>query len=204
MSIMKKLMLMTGFILAGIAGFSQTSTDLPGKPSRFSIGPSVGFGHSYMLPYRTAGFYPSWSAGITAIYGPLEWWGVGGDIRYSVEGTKTKMGESGERETQLQYIRVPLKAMVFFGNYEDDFRPKLTLGPSFGFLVGESDTYDAKANSFDAGINASAGFNYRVRTGMWLNVDANYYQGLTDVRQHSGQRELNGNIGLNLGLAFGL
>jgi hypothetical protein len=94
--------------------------------------------------------------------------------------------------------------MVFFRGMEADFRPKFTIGPSFGFLVSESDPYGAKVWPFDSGINASLGFNYRLSHALWLNTDINFYQGLMDVRKNSGVLERNGNIGLNLGLAFGL
>lgn len=199
---MKKYILFIGLFFATTNAFAQ---EMEAKTSHFSIGPSFGFGHTWISPYNNWEFQPTWSAGLTAIYGPIEWFGFGGDVRYSVEGSKTIMKEGGAtRVTRLEYIRVPLKAMVFFGGYEDDFRPKLTLGPSFGFLVAEDDTYNARANGVDVGLNASAGFNYRMARAIWLNVDVNYYQGLTDVRMNSGTRELNGNLGLNLGVAFGI
>lgn len=199
---MKKCIILGCFLLANTFAFSQDV--LTPKTSKFSIGPTFGYGCSYIMPYRSE-FFPSWNVGLTSIYAPYEHFGVGIDVKYSAEGSRFKIkdGES-TRTTELNYIRVPVKAIVFFRSYEKDFRPKLTVGPSFGFLVSENDPYNAKAWPFDAGVNASLGFNYRIKPAIWLNTDLNFYQGLTDVRKESGVQERNGNIGLNLGIAFGL
>jgi hypothetical protein len=197
---MKKSIILCCFLLAGTVAFAQDA--LTPKNSTLSIGPSFGYGHSYITPYHCE-FDPTWSAGLFVVYSPYEHFGFGGDVRYSSEGSRTKI-EGGTRTTIANYIRVPVKAMFFFRGVEDDFRPKVTLGPSFGFLVSESDPYDSKVWPFDAGVNASLGFNYRLKRAIWLNVDANFYQGLMDVRKNSGVQERNGNIGLNLGIAFGL
>ena len=193
-------------VLLSATSFAQTDiVENAGEPSTFSIGPSVGVGHGWIAPGSNWQYYPSWSVGIMSIYGPFEWWGIGYEVRYSVEGGKRHY-ESGDRITKLQYIRIPIKGMVFFGDYEDDFRPKLTLGPSMGFLLNKDDADDfgVKAYPFDLGANMSAGFNYRLRPGTWLNFDVNYYQGLLDVRKNTGRQEYNGNLGLNLGIAFGI
>jgi hypothetical protein len=198
---MKKIILTTSFLLTGLVAFSQTGqTEL--KKAAFSIGPTIGVAHSFMFPFITQGINLVGNYGVTAIYAPSNW-GVGLDVRYSMEGSKTHTPE-GTRHTDIDYIRVPIKAIYFMGAYDNSFRPKITLGPSLGFLARESDTFDGKANGFDAGINASIGFNNRLSSGIWLNVDLNYYQGLMDVMKDTGATEMNGNIGLNLGLAFGL
>lgn len=197
---MKKLIACLALAFAGTAAWAQ---DTP-APNNYnvSIGPSIGFGHAFQTPYHSD-FFPSWNAGVTAIYGPVEWWGLGVDVRYSVEGAKT-MVEGTERTMRLSYIRIPVKFIGFFGDYTDAFRPKVGLGPSFGFLMDQEDTYNVKANPFDVGVQGLLGFNYRLYRATWLNVDLNYYQGLTDVRQHTGTTELNGNLFLNAGVAFGL
>lgn len=197
---MKKLIVLGCFLFAGNFAFSQDA--LTPKVSTFSIGPSFGYGHAYIMPYKGE-FFPCWNVGLTSIYAPFEHFGFGLDVRYSAEGSRLKV-EGGTRTSELNYLRVPVKAIVFFRQQEDDFRPKITLGPSFGFLLSENDPYDAKAWPFDAGVNASLGFNCRIREAIWINTDVNFYQGLTDVRKESGVQERNGNIGLNLGIAFGL
>lgn len=198
---MKKYLLTASFLLSGLLAFSQDDTKVH---TAFSIGPSVGFAHSFMYPYITRGMNPVGNFGIMAIYAPSEHWGVDMDVRYSMEGSRTRSYE-GPRQTDLDYLRIPVKAIYFCGAYDKPFRPKFTLGPDIGFLMKQTDTFDYKANPLDFGLNASAGFNYRLSTaGMWLNMDVVYYQGLIDVMQHTGVTELNANIGLQVGLAFGL
>jgi outer membrane protein W len=201
---MKKSFLSSAILLClALPAFSQDDKTVAKEPSSFSIGPSVGIGHSWFYPYSNWDYFTSWNAGITSVYSATERWGLGIDVRYSVEGARTRV-EGGTRATQLDYIRVPVKAIYFFRDYQDDFRPKVTLGPSFGFLVKESDPFHAKHYPLDFGVNASAGFNYRVASGIWFNFDINYYQGLADVRKDSGYQELNGNLGVLAGFAFGI
>ncbi len=197
-------------IAAAIFTFSVAySQETTGNATKtFSIGPSVGFGHAGVQ--HTPGtdlFKPSWSAGLIVNYSTSEHIGFAGDVLYSSEGARA---ESSGRETDLtlQYIRVPLKFAYFFGAFEDDFRPKLTVGPSMGFLldadsdvegIGRTDV-TASYNTFDLGLNASAGFNWKLRDNLWLNTDLNYYTGFMAIRAD----QYNSNLGLKLGLAFGL
>jgi hypothetical protein len=199
--IMKKFLLLAGFIFTGILVHSQNQDVI--KTKALSFGPSVGMAHAYMYPYITRGANFQGSLGVISIFAPWEHWGFGLDVRYSREGSKTRSVE-GARETDLDYVRVPVKAIYFFNKVGDRLRPKITLGPSVGFLVKQYDTFDFKANDVDLGLNASAGFNYRLANAVWLNVDVNYYNGLTDVMLHTGVHEMNANIGLNVGVAFGI
>ncbi|MCD6067967.1 MAG: hypothetical protein K0S33_2793 [Bacteroidetes bacterium] len=185
-------------IFAGMNMFAQQTTS-------FSIGPTVGASHSVLMPYNNWEFNPQWTAGLSWIYGPMQHFAIGGDVRYSLEGGKFKSGsETGSSVIRMDYLRVPVKAMYFFGTYEQDFRPKITLGPSVGFLVDEKNTEPAPANKVDFGLNGSVGFNYRMMENLWLNVDANYYQGLLKVRDATSLSEHNANIGLQLGVLVGL
>jgi hypothetical protein len=172
-------------------------------PSRFSIGPTVGASHAFLIPYKSWQFNPQWTAGLSWIYSPYEHFGLGGDVRYSAEGGKLNL-EPGTTTIRLDYLRVPIKAMYFFNGVEDNIRPKVTLGPSVGFLVDELNTEPVPANKVDFGVNASAGFNYRMMENLWLNVDVNYYQGLIKIREAGSTKELNGNLGLQLGVLVGL
>jgi hypothetical protein len=56
----------------------------------------------------------------------------------------------------------------------------------------------------DLGVNASAGFNYRLVDRTWLNVDLNYYHGLTDIIEAAAIDQKNRNVGLNVGVSFGI
>lgn len=201
---MKKLTsLIAIFFTAGI-GLSQTNNDKipadPIKQSIFSIGLKGGFGHSYIMPYSNYTFNSSWDAGIAAVYAPWAHWGIGLDATYSSEGGSFNYTDR-VLTTKLDYIRVPVKAIYFFRTYERDFRPKITLGPTVGFLTGQTNT--TNANFLDLGANVTAGFNYRLLRAVWLNADVSYYQGFLDAYPSNSLTDLNGNVRLDLGICLG-
>jgi hypothetical protein len=203
---MKKILTMAAALFTFSVAFSQ------GEPANdtktFSIGPAVGFGHTGLR--KTTGtdvFKPSWSAGVILNYSTSENIGIAADVLWSVEGARVEIGDN-ENDLTLQYIRVPLKFVYFFGDFEDDFRPKITVGPSLGFLIDASNDMDSTGTTdvtsfyekFDIGLNASLGFNWKLGTNMWLNTDLNYYTGFIPVRGD----DYNSNFGIRVGLAFGL
>ena len=196
---MKPVLLLSAMLLISTASFAQPK-DFERKA--FSVGPIVGIGHSWIMPYANARYMPSFSAGAFAIYSTTEHWGIGMDVRYSVEGSRIKEPEFDTRNERINYVRVPIRLIYFGGSFGDNLRPKFTLGPSMGFLVGYDGPVNSTENTFDFGVTASGGFNYLVYPATWLNVDLGYYQGLTDVILHTGTREMNGNVQLNLGIAF--
>lgn len=207
---MKTTVLFIALTTTSILGYSQNNNDIkppaPIEQSKFSIGLKGGFGHSFMLPYKNTIFCPSWDAGISGIYAPGKHWGLGVDVLYSMEGSRleytnplTGLGYNTKRT--LDYIRIPVKAIYFFRDYQKDFRPKITLGPSLGILVGEVNSVNAA--SIDLGGKASIGFNYRVARAIWINVDATYYQGFMDVYSGNSNTDLNSNVRLDAGINFG-
>lgn len=207
---MKKLTLLLACFTMGMSLNAQNNNaTVPPEPieqSSFSIGFTGGFGHAFLMPYSNTVFRPSWDAGISAIYSPWKHWGIGLDALYSVEGAKFKYsGTAGSSDytvqTELDYVRVPLKAIYFFRTYEADFRPKITLGPTLGILVNDANRPNAQ--SVDFGANVSLGFNYRIARAIWINVDASYYQGFLDAYSGNSERDLNGNARLNAGINFG-
>lgn len=202
---MKKILIMTAVLLINSAVFSQ---EAPETNKTFSIGPSVGFGHTGIR--NTTGtdiFKPSWRAGVILNYSSRKHVGFAADVLWSKEGGRVK-DEGVQSEISMHYIRVPLKFAYYFGDFEDNFRPKITVGPSMGFLL-KADGYVSGLESvdvtdsyekFDIGVAASIGFNWKLATNIWLNTDFNYYTAFTEVsiNQH------NSNFGLQLGVAFGL
>ncbi len=209
---MKKIILFISCMYATSFSFSQNNNNIdppvPAEQSVFSMGPQGGFGHSFIHSDIGSKFQPSWDAGISAVYAPGAHWGIELDMRYSVEGSKKEIVKQvGDVNytvttvTQLNYFRIPLKGVYFFRTYEHDFRPKVTLGPSIGFLTNEINSVGAK--SVDFGANASLGFNYRLVRAIWLTADVNYYQGFVDIYDQTAKKELNGNIRFDLGVSFG-
>ncbi len=204
---MKRILTAAVVLMTCSAAFSQAPAE---NTKTFSIGPAIGFGHTGIR--STAGtdvFKPNWNAGIILNYSHMKHTGLAADILWSMEGARVQ-SNGYETELSMQYIRVPLKFAYFFGDFEDNFRPKITIGPSLGFLLHASSDSDApdspktdvtgSYNTFDIGGAASIGFNLKMGENLWLNTDFNYY---TSFRPISGS-QYNSNFGLRVGVAFGL
>lgn len=208
------------------------------KAQSFSIGPNAGYGTTWIDNFKDKKYKSAGNVGVSFIYSTKSSFGIGGDIKYSFEGGERQFQTTipgstltTKEEVSLNYVRVPIKAMWFFGNYGQRVRPKVALGPSFGFLVGgktERNTTNtagasvASSNTnskdyfddFDLGVTGSVGLNYRLVTNTWLTADISYLHGLTDVREESkrsvsenylpGTNYKNRNLQLNIGVNFGL
>ncbi len=195
---------MKRILILPFALFFAVAANAQKEPARkeFSVGPVIGFGHAWMSPVANSEYHPAYSAGGFAIYSPIEHWGIGMDVRYSIEGSHKFLPESGKTNTQYDYLRVPIRAIYFFGGWGNDLRPKVMAGPSMGFLVKQTGPTYTSEDKFDFGITAAGGFNYRIHDNTWLNFDAGYYHGLTDVIQHTSEREQQRNVMVNVGIGF--
>ncbi|MCW3112543.1 MAG: hypothetical protein JWR18_939 [Segetibacter sp.] len=205
---MKKLLL----ALVISSGFSL----MAGAQSKFSLGPNAGVGASWLdnTPNRKTKL--AGNAGLSLVYSAAEHFGIGLDAKYSFEGGKYSSGQPVE--VDLDYIRVPLKLTYFFSSYGHKVRPKLYVGPSFGFLVGGETTVERGGvlapsvqssknlyKSFDFGLTAGGGVNVRLVKNTWLNADLNYLHGITDIsRVAANPNQHNRNLGVNVGVNFGL
>lgn len=180
-----------------------------------SLGVKGGFGDAWVhsdVITTDVGFLPSWDAGLSMIYSSDQHIGFGADLTYSAEGVKYVAPDSlpnASAEINLSYIRLPLKAIYFFGEFEDAVRPKLVLGPEFGVLTSaETNDIDVTDfyNTLDIGVHVGLGANFKAGDRMWLNADVTYTQGLLDITDDifTEQNDLNGNLRLNVGLLFGL
>jgi hypothetical protein len=181
-----------------------------------SLGPSVGVAHSWITGMDNVKFRPGVSVGGVLTWSPAPHWGLGGDIRVAfMEGVKMNPIATdmlAADRIHATYLRVPLKATYFFGDFGDKVRPKVYAGPSFGFLLGGETKYpnstlttksDKVLQGFDWGLIAGAGFNYRIKPNTWFNFDLAYTNGLKDVTEAAGYHA-NRNITLNLGVTFPL
>jgi outer membrane protein W len=203
-----------------------------------SFGPALGFGHSTVMQgdYKDvtpgkAKFNPSFSAGLSLIYAKHEHWGFGLDVIYSQEGYKKNVSTNNGRidfdeKNTVGYIRLPLKAYYFFGQYKDKVRPKVFLGPSIGIKVMEDGERTANNNltrelfsgtgaadvpaynTVDLGLQAGAGVNITLGPKAWLNLDISYYHGLLDAMKDKPNVEtgynMNQNLRFNAGVLFAL
>ncbi len=187
------------------------------RPHYLSLGPVLGFGHSWVSNMGgTMRFMPSGSIGVGMVYAKHEHWGWGAQLSFTSEGYYTNyngfnaMGVPG-------YLRMPVRAYYFFGDYKNIVRPKVYLGPSIGVKLMEQTTRDnvvaghdmllhtGDFRTLDFGLNAGAGVNIQLAKGTWLNLDLGYYHGLTDVLDDpAAMNIMNRNLGINAGILFGL
>jgi hypothetical protein len=170
---------------------------LNAQDARFTLGSKFSYGHSYLMPYSNNVFHSSWAAGLAMEYRTGERLAFGADILYSSEGAKLKSGDL-TASTELDYLRVPLRVLYYFGDSDKDFRARIFGGPTPGILFAENTGY----KDFDLGLNAGLGMSYRLMDDFWITADADYYHGLMDTNPASTVNEKNGNIRIDLGLMF--
>ncbi len=199
---MKKVFLATALSIAMLTSFAQNNV---------SVGPHAGFGHAWISGTDADNRYkPSGTFGLQVVYSAIGNFGIGGNLSYSIEGASAKTG-SLKYTTRLNYIRIPITAMYFFRQFGDRVRPKVSIGPSVGFLVGGEQDFngtivedvDDDYKKLDFGIYTTGGVHVRLLPGTWLTIDMNYYHGLSDVTEQADKNK-NRNIGVNAGLLFGL
>lgn len=215
LEIMKKLILISGVLFSLLISRQEVHAQ---NQSVLSLGPVIGFGHSGVsnVSGMSSEFRSSFLIGFTATYSTQTHWGYGADILYSLEGGKYSSSISDYRST-LGYIRVPLRAGYYFNETGARFRPKITLGPTLGFIAHAQEELQAlnitiknnldksEIRNFDLGLEGAVGFNYSLSDQMWLTVDIGYYQGLLDVYKAANSgNNLNNNLRLKAGVTFGL
>ncbi len=207
---MKKVLL----VMIISSGFSM----IAGAQSKFSLGPNAGVGTSWISNTTGSKGKLAGNVGLSLVYSAAEHFGLGLDAKYSFEGDKAEQNNV-TTTFDLNYLRVPLKAIYFFNSYGNRIRPKIYAGPSFGFLMGGDTKVEnngsaisvAKSkdlfNSFDFGVTAGAGLNIRLVKSVWFNADINYLHGISDVVKNSISNDNNAhnrNVGINVGVNFGL
>lgn len=210
---------MKNFVMTAVL----TAMTLFGFTQSNSLGINAGFGHSWLKNYDDIQFNPHGNFGASFVHSTRTNFGFGADLKFSLEGGQEEYSALGTRvqhTTDLNYIRVPLKAIYFFGKYGQKVRPKIYAGPSLGFLVGANDKSvnmdngnvfsdrksDDDYHNFDIGLNAGIGLNYRLVKNTWFTTDLNYYNGFKNIRQATGSlpRATNNNIALNVGVNWGI
>ncbi len=194
---------------------SISSIALQAQRQNISFGPTAGFGHAWLSNNSSSKYKPAGNAGVALVYSSAPHIGFGADLKFSIEGAKSEVG-TVENEITLNYIRVPLKVIYFFGEYGDRLRPKIAAGPSFGFLVGgereitqgNGQVSIAKSTDlykgFDAGLGVLAGLNYRLVKNTWFTGEVNYYNGFTNLSEATNTNFKNRNLGINIGVTFGI
>ncbi len=154
-------------------------------------------------------------AGIRTLYSNHVRMGVGMDLLFSRTGGDYDAREGLEviqYDVRTDYLRFIPKAYLFFRNLEDSFRPKLTIGPSFGFLMGAYDSGINQSNkddfeSFEIGLEFGTGFNYKLTDVTWLTFDIDYLVGLNSINNESlttPDEFKTNSLGVGLGVIIGI
>lgn len=182
--------------------------------SKFSLGPTVGLGGSWISKSVDSKTKLAGNVGLSLVYSAAEHFGIELDAKYSFEGGRPQSGNIYP-ELDLNYIRIPLKAIYFFNSYGNKLRPKIGVGPSFGFLTSAQQKLEtgnprtsynnnviSAFNPFDFGVAGLAGLNYRLLKNLWLNTDITYVHGISAIQNNTSMQ--NRNLGVNLGVNFGL
>ena len=193
------------------------------KAQNLSMGPVAGFNHTWMTdmgPNRV--FNPGATVGGRITYSFNPNWGVGADLIGSWEGVRTKANyttTSTSVDADLVFLRLNPRMAYYFGELGDRVRPNLFGGTTFGVLAGgETRTTIASSsegpsvttkvkstdnyNTFDAGLFAGVGINYRIGKATWLNTEAVYNNGLVDLTKSDNTWSASRGIAFNIGVTF--
>lgn len=142
------------------------------------------------------------SAGVFANYSVNEKIGINIKALFSQMGVADS---DSDQSLRLNYVQIPLTGVYFFGQTGDKFRPKVFLGPYVGFLMSAKvDDVDVKSyyKSIDFGGQVGLGFNYSLKSRTWLNVDAGYAAGFSNIIDSNNGDGKNNAISVNVGLSF--
>lgn len=216
---MRKILIIAAavFLANNSAQAQETHATRPTRAQYWSVGPVIGAGHSWTSNMGGKTMYnPSGYVGVGAVYAKNEHWGWGGQLTIGSQGYSVEYTGKSALVRPI-YIRVPVRAYYFFGDFRNKIRPKVYLGPSVAVKVGEMENIDPMAGdnmmmsrtgsfrTMDIGVNAGAGVNIQLAKATWFNIDIGYYQGVIDVvKDAAEQNNMNQNLGLNLGILLGV
>lgn len=180
------------------------------KAQNLSFGPTVGVNFANLSGFNSLESKAGLSTGLFLNYSTQSHFGIGAQVLYSELGAKFK---NSDEEINLDYVQIPVLATYYFGSKQTTglWRPKVFAGPYVGFLTsaqnqkgGDLNQGGAYYNKTDVGLTLGAGVNYALSQKMWLNLDARYGLGLTDVMKGQAQTVANRAFSVNFGLSFPL
>jgi outer membrane protein W len=172
-----------------------------------SIGPMIGGNVSTFSSISNNKSLIGLSLGGFANYSVNDHFGLGLKVMYAQLGTAF---DANSEHLRLHYVQIPITAVYYFGEAGNQFRPKVFAGIYLAPLIKASNKNgdellgtDGKSayNNFDFGGLIGAGFNYRIQSRTWLNVDAGLTRGMTDVTKSSLNYQ-NMSFGINVGVSF--
>jgi len=195
-----------------VAAFSFSVSLHAQRARNVSVGPMIGVNVSSLrgdIANNTA------KAGLVAggflNYSIVEHFGLSTQLTYNQLGSRftEPMYGLGER-LKLNYLNVPLLAVVYFGQglRPGTVRPKLFVGPHANILLVAKDkagqNRTKEFNGADFGATVGGGLNIALRNQRWVNLDVRYGLGLSDVRKNDNLNWQNGAFAATIGLSFPL
>lgn len=185
--------LFCAIILIGLsanAQFSAVNTSLGLKGGILSARFAEQDNSQQALGFRVGGFLT---------YSIIREFGVGIEVNYARKGSKF---DGVDENVALNYVEIPLLAQYFFEG--DGFRPKVMVGPYYGYLLNakQGDKELTNYAEQDYGFLAGVGLHKSLGGGKWLYLDARYTHGLAEIITGSGRT--NRDVSLNVGISFPL
>jgi hypothetical protein len=143
-------------------------------------------------------------------YSISEDFGITGELLYSQQGSKDR-NALGNFTRELSYLQIPLYGNYFF-KVSQDFRLKLMAGPYINILLDAENDFENGTsvevtdsyNTIDYGLLLGGGFHYYLGSEVWLNLDARYNLGLSNILQDDALDVKNSVISIALGVSFGI
>lgn len=173
-----------------------------------SIGPMVGLNVSTLTAAPNTKSLLGLSVGGFMNYSVNDHFGLSAKLLYSQLGSSYTYNGDLNR---LNYIQMPLTVVYYFGDAGNQFRPKIFAGPYVGALLRANHKSGDEVlgtdrqpyyNKTDIGGLVGVGFNYRIKSRTWLNVDAGFSRGFTDVTKTTDNVYHNVAFSLNMGVSF--
>lgn len=173
-----------------------------------SIGPMAGVNISTITAAPNTKYLGGISLGGFANYSINENFGLSAKLLYSQLGSAYTFNGDINR---LHYIQVPISGVYYFGNGGDKFRPKVYAGLYAGSLLRANhksgdevllDNGQPKYKKGDVGGQIGLGFNYLIKSRTWLNVDAGYAKGFSNLTENPIDQYRNAAFSLNVGVSF--
>lgn len=178
------------------------------KAQTLSVGPVLGANFSTISDLPNAKSRIGISAGAFANYSIDEHYGLNMKLIFSQLGAKI---ENSTISNRLNYFQIPLSGVYFFGVAGNSLRPKIFVGPYVGILLNAKDNNgndivvangDDYFNKLDFGGQIGVGFNYRIMSRTWLNVDASYAGSFGKISDVTNVAYKNRALSLNVGISF--
>jgi hypothetical protein len=193
--------------IAIIIAFIALSTKVVSAQT-LSVGPMVGVNLSTITAAPNTQYLAGISVGGFGNYSINSHFGINAKLLYNQLGSAYTYNGDINR---LHYIQLPVSAVYFFGDEGQQFRPKVYAGLYVASLLKATHKSGDEVlatdgtpmyNKLDVGGVLGLGFNYRIKSRTWLNVDAGYNAGFSDLTNNPIDKYHNKAFSLNVGVSF--